>query len=356
MTAVRERETSPDDTTANSARVLRERTAAVLLELEAYHGGRENLTARHVLSALGAANLMDPRPQHVTTRAELLVDVLDPVQAAAVAAHTDVALPALAEAGPGTMEQDVPPARRGAWIFAFPLTDPPARLELTPVPGGLRISGLASGYPAGEDADAFLVPLAAPHDGGCPAAVVSTGAESVRLVPSDARRPTAAWELSDVFVPHDRVVRVSDRRRAAARLWLAAYELGAARLELNRTCRLLKMRRSFGVPLSRHQAVGFRLADLAARTDGVQALVEAAAEDGITAFDPLLAVAELHASRLLWDVAAQCLHLHGAAGQVAGSATHRLLTEARSLAITRNVDQRAAEAVRAAKGWLDGHR
>lgn len=109
----------------------------------------------------------------------------------------------------------------------------------------------------------------------------------------------------------------------------AAHETTAAREALSLTWQWTRGRVSFGQPLAEQQAVRFRLADLAARIDGAQELVyEAVASRRASADDPAsTAAACLQAQRILRQTARECLHLHGAAGYLAGHPVQAYLAE-----------------------------
>ena len=57
------------------------------------------------------------------------------------------------------------------------------------------------------------------------------------------------------------------------RIGIAAQSVGMARAALDAAIRYARERKSFGKPIIQHQAVGFRLADLAARLEAAQQLV-----------------------------------------------------------------------------------
>lgn len=59
----------------------------------------------------------------------------------------------------------------------------------------------------------------------------------------------------------------------AGRIGIAAQSVGMARAALDMAIRYARERRSFGKPIVQHQAVGFRLADLAARLEAAHQLV-----------------------------------------------------------------------------------
>ncbi|MGX1670432.1 acyl-CoA dehydrogenase family protein [Streptomyces sp. NPDC055400] len=348
----------------DDAHDLGTRAAVALLELEAAHGGPDGIGVRAVLGALGAAGLLDPGPGSrpaasvALALARSLADLLTPFEAAAVAAHCALALPALARTDSGSLTSDLLLARQGTRVFGHPLTGSPAStVAASAVPGGIRLTGRVYGYCAADRLDAFLVPLpvkgVGAGDGVVRAGIVPARAEGVTLHSAD---PTTELVLDRVLVPEGRVVTVDDEATDGARLCLAAYELTAAEHLMEQAVRHAGDRHSFGRPLIEHQSVSFRLAELAARGDGVRALIDAlASEDaGVCAGGEAAggeaageerarggaAAAERLASRLLRDTTADCLHLRGAAGQQAGSRLQELLLSSRKLASVRGLEGR----------------
>ena len=111
--------------------------------------------------------------------------------------------------------------------------------------------------------------------------------------------------LEDCFVPEDRrlgeegqgflgLMRTFD----ASRITLGAAATGLARASLEYAVEYARTREQFGKPIGEHQAVGFRLADMATRVDASRLLVWRAARKADAGEDVTLeaAMAKLHAS------------------------------------------------------------
>jgi acyl-CoA dehydrogenase len=117
--------------------------------------------------------------------------------------------------------------------------------------------------------------------------------------------PNTEVFLDDVFVAGDR--RLGDEGQGfvglmqtfdRSRVTLAASATGLARAALEYAVDYAKQRRQFGKPIAEHQAVGFRLADMAVRVDASRLLTWRAArllDDGRRATTEA-AMAKLHAS------------------------------------------------------------
>ena len=84
----------------------------------------------------------------------------------------------------------------------------------------------------------------------------------------------------------------------ASRITLGAAATGLARAALEYAVDYAKTREQFGKPIAEHQAVGFRLADMATRVDASRLLVWRAARKADAGGDVTLeaAMAKLHAS------------------------------------------------------------
>jgi alkylation response protein AidB-like acyl-CoA dehydrogenase len=111
--------------------------------------------------------------------------------------------------------------------------------------------------------------------------------------------------LEDCFVPEDR--RLGEEGQGFAglmrtfdlsRITLGAAATGLARAALEYAVEYAKTREQFGKPIGEHQAVGFRLADMAVRVDASRLLVWRAARKADAGEDVALeaAMAKLHAS------------------------------------------------------------
>ncbi|MGH3392914.1 MAG: acyl-CoA dehydrogenase family protein [Actinomadura sp.] len=323
---------------------LRERVAAGLGRL-----GPDGVTVRRVVEALGEEGLSRARARGdwwaPVVLAEVAAELLTPVQAAAVAAHFEIAVPALA-AAPEHDARGGDPVAEGIRVVGYPLGR--GEVAVRRVASGVRLTGTYKGFAAAGELHSFLLPV--PRSTATQrVAVVNATSVGVRVV-----APTGVV-LSKVFVQHCCLLPVDREYLASARLWLAAYEVAAARQLLEQTRRHTNVRRSFGQPLWEHQAVQLRIADLVAQADGTRRLVHHAARSlsEATATPELIAAAEVNASRLLRETAVHCQHLYGAAGYLAGQRSQQLLLEARVLSATRQVDQTARAAIAAARGWAD---
>ena len=124
-----------------------------------------------------------------------------------------------------------------------------------------------------------------------------------------------------------------------SRVTLAAAATGLARAALEYATAYAKERRQFGRPIAEHQAVAFRLADMALRVDASRLLAWRAARmlDRGERATTEAAMAKLHASET-----AMCLHVGRRA-------------DARRLGLLARVPGREVDARRQARGDRGGH-
>jgi len=105
------------------------------------------------------------------------------------------------------------------------------------------------------------------------------------------------------------------------RIAIAALSVGLAQACLDASLSYAKERRSFGVPISKHQAVQFKLADMAMETEIARTMVYRAAAtymktDGETTDEArmLAAMCKLYASETSKRAADQAVQIHGGYG------------------------------------------
>ncbi|PBN43247.1 acyl-CoA dehydrogenase family protein [Sphingobium sp. D43FB] len=183
----------------------------------------------------------------------------------------------------------------GRIIGAFALTEADAgsdasavRTRATKVDGGWRINGSKQFITSGKIAGLVMVAAVTDPDAG-------KKGLSVFIVPTD--RPgfsvdkvehklgqgasdTCALRFDDMFVEDDLLIgqpgqgyRIALANLETGRIGIAAQCVGMAQAAMDIAVAYAKDRKSFGKPIIEHQAVGFRLADLATRLEAARQLV-----------------------------------------------------------------------------------
>jgi butyryl-CoA dehydrogenase len=100
------------------------------------------------------------------------------------------------------------------------------------------------------------------------------------------------------------------------RINIAARALGVARAALDASMRYVHERETFGVPIHKHQAIQFKLADMATKVEASRLLVHSAAakfEAGERA-DVEAGMAKLFCSETAFEVATEAMRIHGGYG------------------------------------------
>lgn len=162
----------------------------------------------------------------------------------------------------------------------------------TRVPGGYRLNGRKSWISNAGAAELYVVFAKtdpARRARGVSAFLLRRGTEGMSFGPpmrKMGQRAIVCREilLEDVFVPEqDRLGLEGEgfvglmKTFDASRILLGAAAVGCARAALEYACAYARARRQFGVPIIEHQAVAFRLADMATRVDAARLLVWRAA-------------------------------------------------------------------------------
>jgi alkylation response protein AidB-like acyl-CoA dehydrogenase len=115
------------------------------------------------------------------------------------------------------------------------------------------------------------------------------------------------------------------------RIGIAAQALGIAAGAYERALQYSKERKSFGKPISQHQAIQFKLADMATNIDAARLLVLQAAilKDQKKDFVKAAAMAKLFASKVAMDTTIEAVQIHGGFGYVKEYHVERLMRDAK---------------------------
>ncbi len=117
----------------------------------------------------------------------------------------------------------------------------------------------------------------------------------------------------------------------AGRIGIAAQSVGMARAALETAVRYAKERQAFGKPIAEHQAVAFRLADMATQIEVARQMVWHAAALR-SAGEPCLkeaSMAKLFASEMAEKVCSDAIQIHGGYGYVADFPVERIWRDVR---------------------------
>ncbi|HEY9005905.1 acyl-CoA dehydrogenase [Ohtaekwangia sp.] len=115
------------------------------------------------------------------------------------------------------------------------------------------------------------------------------------------------------------------------RIGIASQALGIAAGAYELAVKYSKERKAFGKALAEHQAIQFKLADMATKIDAARLLVHQAAwlKDQKKDFVKAAAMAKLYASQIAQDVTTEAVQIHGGYGYVKEFHVERLMRDAK---------------------------
>jgi alkylation response protein AidB-like acyl-CoA dehydrogenase len=169
---------------------------------------------------------------------------------------------------------------------------------------------------------------------GMPGFVVGKKEDKMGIRGSD----THSLMFTDVKVP--KVNRIGDEGFGfsfamttlnGGRIGIAAQALGIAAGAYELALKYAKERKAFGKSLSEHQAIQFKLADMATKIDAARLLVHQAAylKDKNKDFVKAAAMAKLFASQIAQEVTTEAVQVHGGYGYVKEYHVERLMRDAK---------------------------
>ena len=117
----------------------------------------------------------------------------------------------------------------------------------------------------------------------------------------------------------------------AGRIGIAAQSVGMARSALEAAIRYAKERETFGKPIIEHQAVNFKLADMATQVDAARLMVWRAAtlKDACKPCLVEASMAKMFASEMAEKVASDAIQIHGGYGYVSDFPVERIYRDVR---------------------------
>ena len=114
------------------------------------------------------------------------------------------------------------------------------------------------------------------------------------------------------------------------RINVASRAVGVARAALDAAFSYAEQRETFGVPIIKHQAIAFKLADMATKVEASRLLVKSAAEkyDSGERADVEAGMAKLFASEAALEVATEAMRIHGGYGYTTDFPVERYFRDA----------------------------
>ena len=118
---------------------------------------------------------------------------------------------------------------------------------------------------------------------------------------------------------------------SGGRIGIAAQALGIASGAMELAIAYSKEREAFGKAIHKHQAIAFKLADMATEVEAARLLCLKAAsmKDAGENFDKLSAMAKVYASKVAMEVTVEAVQVHGGYGFVKEYHVERLMRDAK---------------------------
>jgi acyl-CoA dehydrogenase len=275
--------------------------------------------------------------------------------AAGIGAHTNIATPPIWKFGTDEQKQRyLVPAIKGEAIGALGITEPDAgsdvaslRTKATRCDGGWVVSGEKTYITNGVRAH-FIVTAVKTKNEDPPSrhndisfliidrqeGVSSSKLEKLGWHASD----TATISFDDVFVPAENLLgelhggfKLIMANFQWERLAMALGTVGAMQLAYERTAEYARERTAFGRPISKHQAIRHKLADLATSAYTARCVTYDALRRFHEGEEPLkeVTMAKLLTQRASFELMDECLQIHGGMGYMSEHWAQRAARDAR---------------------------
>jgi alkylation response protein AidB-like acyl-CoA dehydrogenase len=264
-----------------------------------------------------------------------------------------VCMPLLKFGTPEQKAQFLKPLARGAQLGAFCLTEPHAGSDAAAIKtraqrtaGGWRLNGVKQFITSGKHAQLAIVfaitdPMAGKR--GISAFLVPTNTPGYRVARIESKlgqraSDTAQIAFEDCDIPADHLLgeagtgyKIALSNLEGGRIGIAAQAIGMARAALAAAAKYATEREAFGVPLTGHQAISFRLADMATRIEVARQMTLHAAvlRDAGRPCLREASMAKLFASEMAEQVCSDAIQIHGGYGYVEDFPVERIYRDVR---------------------------
>jgi acyl-CoA dehydrogenase len=272
--------------------------------------------------------------------------------AAGIGAHVGIATPPIWRFGTEEQKQRyLVPAIRGEKIAALAITEPDAgsdvagiRTRARRVDGGFVLDGEKTYITNGVRAHVIVTAVKTTEQGGHHGisflivergeGVVSSKLEKMGWHASD----TATIAFEEVFVPEENLL---GREHEGFKLIMANFQwerllmalgaVGGMQAAFEKTLAYARERTAFGRPLTGHQAIRHKLADLATTLHTCRTVTYDALRRYAAGEEPVreVTMAKLLTQRAAFDFMDECLQIHGGAGYMREYGIERAARDAR---------------------------
>jgi alkylation response protein AidB-like acyl-CoA dehydrogenase len=256
----------------------------------------------------------------------------------------------------GTEEQKqkyLRPLAKGQVIGAFCLSEPEAGSDATQqrttaidMGDHYIVNGTKNWITNGGNASTYLVIAQTDRDKGhrgINVLIMEKGMEGFVVGPKENKlgiraSDTHTLQFNDVKVPKANRIgedgfgfKFAMKTLAGGRIGIAAQALGIASGAYERALAYSKIRKAFGKEIMHHQAIAFKLANMATEIEAARLLCLKAARDKDLHqnYDTSSAMAKYYASKVAMKVASEAIQVHGGNGYVKEYHVERMLRDAK---------------------------
>ena len=247
----------------------------------------------------------------------------------------------------------LPKLSTGEWVGAFCLSEPEAGSDATSqttlaVDKGDHyiINGTKNWITNGSRAQIYIV-IAQTNKSkghkGINAFVVERNTPGFHIGPKENKlgirgSDTHTLQFNNVKVPKENRIgedgfgfKFAMKTLSGGRIGIAAQALGIASGAYELALKYSKERKAFGKEISKHQAIGFKLAEMATDIEAARLLVYKAAieKDNNINYDKSSAMAKLYASKVAMQHTVEAVQIHGGNGFVKDYHVERMMRDAK---------------------------
>ncbi|MAM61184.1 acyl-CoA dehydrogenase family protein [Maritimibacter sp. UBA3975] len=248
-------------------------------------------------------------------------------------------------------------------VFSYCLTEPGSgsdaaalRTKAEKTNDSWVLNGTKAFISGGGYSDAYLTMVRTGDDSpkGISAMVIEDGTEGLSFGGLEDKmgwraQPTAQVQFDDCRIPHDNLMGEEGRGFAYAmagldggRLNIAASALGGAQSALDTTLAYMGERKAFGKPIDQFQALQFTLAEMEVKLQSARTFLRQAAwklDTGARDATKFCAMAKLYVTDVAFDVANECLQMHGGYGYLADYGIEKIVRDLRVHQILEGTNQ-----------------
>ena len=250
-------------------------------------------------------------------------------------------------------EKFLPKLASGEFVGAFCLSEPEAGSDATSQQTSAidcgdhyLINGTKNWITSGGRSDVYIVIAQTDRSKGSKginAFIVEKGMDGFEIGPKEDKlgirgSDTHTLQFNDVRVPKENRIgengfgfKFAMKTLSGGRIGIAAQALGIASGAYELALQYSKQRKAFGTQICNHQAIAFKLAEMATDIEAARHMVMKAAwekDQGVN-YDTSSAMAKLFASRIAMEHTVEAVQIHGGNGFVKDYHVERLMRDAK---------------------------